>query len=243
MSKPLFLFDVDGTLLTNSAPAHLQATAAAIKEVFGFEVIESERDGAHYFGEHHIDGFTIAEIFRLALSDFEVDTQTVSNALPELAKVSAVQYGELLNNGGHPGDLLIGVDETLFSLKTKGAIMGLLTGGTRELVEIKLEACDLDGLFTFGGFGDTAFDRSDLFPEAMADFARVHPESTDQSTVIYVGDTITDVTAGQKNGAIVVGVATGFYSVDELSAAGADYAFKNLAAAQPTLMKLHAGVA
>jgi phosphoglycolate phosphatase len=43
-----------------------------------------------------------------------------------------------------------------------------------------------------------------------------------------VGDSARDVTAGQVVGAWVVGVATGFYPVDELRRLGADIVFQNL---------------
>ena len=50
----------------------------------------------------------------------------------------------------------------------------------------------------------------------------------DLNQTIAIGDTPRDVKAGHGAGIHVVGVATGSYSVDELSEAGADWAIENV---------------
>jgi phosphoglycolate phosphatase-like HAD superfamily hydrolase len=46
--------------------------------------------------------------------------------------------------------------------------------------------------------------------------------------VVVIGDTPADVECGRAVGALTIGVATGYYSVDELRGFGADEAFEDL---------------
>ena len=56
---------------------------------------------------------------------------------------------------------------------------------------------------------------------------RLHPEVT-PAGVYVVGDTPLDISAARAAGAVSVGVASGAYSTDQLSAAGADHVMASL---------------
>lgn len=236
MSSPLFLFDVDGTLVINSGSTHLQATVNAISDVFDLQLELAVSGQSHFINDKKVDGLTMPHIFHLVLSPEGISESEVIAALPALADRSAVQYRALLESGASAGDPPLGTVATLDALRAAGAKMGLLTGGTRGLVHEKLSSLGLGEYFSFGAFGDRAFERSGLFPEAMLDFEKVHGESSRSRRVIYIGDTRHDVAAGHAAGAIVYAVASGAESADALIAAEADRVFESLAHAKETLL-------
>jgi phosphoglycolate phosphatase len=62
---------------------------------------------------------------------------------------------------------------------------------------------------------------------AVAKVTRMH-DQLDSSQVYVVGDTPHDIEAARAAGAVSFGVASGRFSKDELSAAGADHALGSL---------------
>ena len=53
-------------------------------------------------------------------------------------------------------------------------------------------------------------------------------QAIEPARAVVVGDTPLDIQAAHGAGAIGIGVATGHYSVDELSAAGAEHVLRTL---------------
>jgi phosphoglycolate phosphatase len=121
------------------------------------------------------------------------------------------------------------VHETLDHLERRGATLGLATGNLEAGARIKLTRGDLWRRFGFGGFGSDAADRAELVRIAIARGCARAGRTFLRDEIFVIGDTPKDVAAAHAAGARAVGVATGRYSVDELTVAGADAAHPTLA--------------
>ena len=93
---------------------------------------------------------------------------------------------------------------------------------------MKLEHFDLWRYFRCGAFGDGAADRNGLVPKALARVAACGGPAFASSDAVVIGDTPLDVACAKAGGARLIAVATGYHSVDELRAAGADVVFEDL---------------
>jgi phosphoglycolate phosphatase-like HAD superfamily hydrolase len=122
--------------------------------------------------------------------------------------------------------VLPGVESLIAAMEAESRwIVALLTGNFARGAEIKLGHFDLWRRFAFGAFGDDHFDRRELMPVALA---RAAAAGITPDRVVVVGDTPLDVDCARAHGALAVAVATGSYSVDELTATGADLVVERL---------------
>jgi phosphoglycolate phosphatase-like HAD superfamily hydrolase len=130
-----------------------------------------------------------------------------------------------------PGfQVLPGVPHLLETLSADPAVaLGVATGNVEEAAKLKLQRADLLGRFRFGAFGSEAADRETLLrvgiERGKAHLARL----TDHIPVIVIGDTVLDVTAGNRLGATTVAVATGGDSWATLATAAPDHLLPDLA--------------
>jgi len=108
------------------------------------------------------------------------------------------------------------------------AHLALLTGNYEMGARLKLEHFDLWRYFRCGAFGDGAADRNGLVPKALARVAACGGPAFASSEAVVIGDTPLDVACAKAGGARLIAVATGYYSVDQLRAAGADVVFEDL---------------
>jgi phosphoglycolate phosphatase-like HAD superfamily hydrolase len=65
-------------------------------------------------------------------------------------------------------------------------------------------------------------------PKALARVAACGGPAVASSDAVVIGDTPLDVACAKAGGARLIAVATGYYSVDQLRAAGADVVFEDL---------------
>ena len=112
--------------------------------------------------------------------------------------------------------MLPGVAELARRLAQRGIAVGLGTGNVERGARIKLERSGLNPLFSFGGFGDDAEDRSALLRIGVERARTRCGGVLAASEVWIIGDTPKDIVAGQAVGARVLAVATARYSVREL---------------------------
>jgi phosphoglycolate phosphatase-like HAD superfamily hydrolase len=109
-------------------------------------------------------------------------------------------------------------------------VQALLTGNIRRLAEVKLgalgltEHLDLD----VGTYGDAHEVRSELVGPARRRAALAYGGDFSGEATVLVGDTPLDVEAALVTGARAVAVATGYFSVAELTAAGAHVVLPDL---------------
>ena len=137
------------------------------------------------------------------------------------------------------GRVLSGVRTLIESLhRGDDNVLGLITGNLQASAQLKLKYFGLWEYFRFGGYGDHHVDRNNIARDAMA-AARVHLDGTyDPSRVWVVGDTPKDVQCARAIGAHAIAVATGVYSVEELSPFEPDLLLEDLSDMRPLLEML-----
>ena len=219
----LVLFDIDGTILWTDGAGRRAIGQALLDEIGTTGPIERYR----------FDGKTDPHIVRELLS---LAGHPAAAADDRVAAVCR-RYLELLEGElARPTQrtrVLAGVPELLGRLEEHEAegraLVGLLTGNLEGGAALKLKSAGLDPRrFAVGAYGSDSPQR----PELPAIAARRAAERTGREIpgrdVVIIGDTPDDVACGEPIGARVVAVATGFYDVAALRAAGAARVFADL---------------
>ena len=124
-------------------------------------------------------------------------------------------------------DLCPGVHTTLRTLSSMGWVHGILTGNTQGRLVAKLEKVGIKDSFSkellFGcKFGDSR--------EMIANRASKFLQQKNLSTVVVLGDTPSDITAARLSTLRVISVATGKYTLSELSSHKPDLLLRDLSA-------------
>jgi phosphoglycolate phosphatase len=130
--------------------------------------------------------------------------------------------------------VLPGAEQVLTRLEKAGVLLGLVSGAMEGAARTKLMPANLNRFFIFGGYGSDSPDRGELTTLAVEKAARLHGRLT-ADQVHVIGDTPRDIDAARAAGAVAVGVASGHYSRDELSTAGADHVLGSLEDPYPGL--------
>jgi phosphoglycolate phosphatase len=203
MTSPLFLFDLDGTLL-DSADMILMAQKRAFAAL-GLEP-PPRKTGLS------IVGLSLTEAFRvLAGPEGPID------ALTEAYRRA---FFELRASDPHLESLFPGAGALIESLRKAGqATLGIATGKSRRGVEAILAKYHWNGHFSVTQSSDDA--PSKPHPGMVLNACRITgsaPENT-----FMIGDSSFDMEMARRAGARAVGVAWGFQPVDMLIAAGAEH--------------------
>lgn len=146
------------------------------------------------------------------------------------------------------GRVLPGVAAALTALagQTDGdrlVVQSLLTGNIPAMARVKLEALGLTEHLDLaaGAYGDVSPYRADLVPVARRNAAlRYGADFSGRSTVL-VGDTPSDVEAAAVSGARSVGVATGRFTMEELTSSGADVVLPDLTSTEAVVAAVLGG--
>ncbi|MFO0841199.1 MAG: haloacid dehalogenase-like hydrolase [Gemmataceae bacterium] len=211
----VFLFDIDGTLLS-SGGAGKAALEEGLAEEFGVRgaieklTLSGRTDRAIAADLLSMSGLVVSEVNRRRL------LAAYLRHLPAcLARLR--------------GWVLPGVVELVGRLRGRDrTAVGLLTGNIRAGARIKLGHFGLDGHFDFGGYGDDHLDRDDVAREALVAW-RAHAEGEGDPLAVWViGDTPHDVRCARAIGARAVAVATGWHDRAELAACGPDVLLDDL---------------
>jgi phosphoglycolate phosphatase-like HAD superfamily hydrolase len=216
--RPLvLLFDIDGTLVTTGG-----AGRRAIERTF------FERYGApRVFEGITFAGMTDPAILR---AGFAVIGREATEA--EMAAVLA-SYIAVLEDEVRAAEkyaLHDGIAAALDRAERELACaIGLGTGNIRDGARVKLARVGIYHRFRFGGFGSDHEDRAELIRIGAERGARSFGRALSDCRVVVIGDTPKDVAAARSIGAESIGVATSFYTKDQLLASGASYAFANMA--------------
>jgi phosphoglycolate phosphatase-like HAD superfamily hydrolase len=107
--------------------------------------------------------------------------------------------------------------------------LALLTGNYERAAQIKLAHFGLEAYFSWGAFGDDSPDRQQLACLALQRAEQRLVPAAALRNVVVIGDTPHDVACAKAVAARAIAVATGNYSVEELSACGADAVLADLA--------------
>ncbi|MHB1862198.1 MAG: HAD family hydrolase [Gemmatimonadaceae bacterium] len=205
----LILFDIDGTLL-NSDGAGRRAIQRALVECFGTAGPE------HHWFDGKTDPQIVFELMHLA----GVETATVSARLDAVfARYVALLHDELAVPG-HGARAYPGVPALLDALEAQPDVtLGLLTGNVEPGARAKLQAAGIaPERFRVGAFGSDHAVRAELPAIARMRAREILGREMPGHDMTVIGDTPADLTCGRGVGARAMGVATGRYSVSELSA-------------------------
>lgn len=213
----VFLFDIDGTLLS-SGGAGKAALEDGLAEEFG---VRGTIEKLTLSGR--TDRAIAADL--LALSDLpntdENRSRLLAAYLRHLPAALARLRGRVLPGVVELVGRLVGRDRTA---------VGLLTGNIRVGAGIKLGHFGLAGHFAFGGYGDAHLDRDDVAREALSAWRTHHGEDIDTHRVWVIGDTPHDVRCARAIGAKAVAVTTGWHDRAELAACQPDVLLDDLTA-------------
>lgn len=213
--RRLFLFDIDGTLIT-SGGAGENALIDAMAD--RFQVVED-------LSGITLAGSTDAVIARLLLEKHQLafSPESVTGLL------DAYLHHLRLRIGRHPGRLLPGIVALLDHLRAKpDCVLALLTGNLAQGAEIKLSHYGVWDYFEFGAFADDHHDRNKLGPFAHARALERHGVNFSAESIYVIGDTPKDIECGRAVGAKTVAIATGQYSSEELREHSPDFLFEDL---------------
>jgi phosphoglycolate phosphatase-like HAD superfamily hydrolase len=215
----IVLFDIDGTILWTDG-AGRRAVFQALEEHFG----------ATGPGEHRFDGKTDPQIVRELMRHAGVAEVDIDNRLGEVLD----RYLELLHDElaetNHRDHVFPGVRELLEALESRDdVLLGLLTGNIHGGAHAKLAAVGIaPSRFRVGAFGSDHHDRPQLPEIARRRAEEMLGGPVSGRDVIVIGDTPADIACGIEIGARAIGVATGRYSVKELSACNPAAVFPDL---------------
>lgn len=215
----LVLFDIDGTLLWTDG-AGRRAIHDALMEVFG-----STGPADHWF-----DGKTDRQIVRELMRLDGHDDAWIDARMDELLDKYATYLARELAHPGHKPRLYEGVTELLDALEARDDIvLGLLTGNLEAGATGKLRSVGLDpSRFRVGAFGSDHELRPELPAIAQRRACEALGVELPGEDIVVIGDTPADIACGRSIGARAIGVATGRYSVEELSAHDAVAVFADL---------------
>jgi phosphoglycolate phosphatase-like HAD superfamily hydrolase len=195
-------WDIDGTLLS-TGKAGVMPWEAAVRTVTG-------RD------------FQLSSMRIPGLTDYQIAVRTFE-MLEVQADEAEVQRLVRLYEDGLPaalplrqGFVMPNVREILEHCGTRPDVRSyLLTGNTRRGARAKLTHYDLFKYFPDGGFAEDPGPRSQIACRAI-ELARRDAPITGGSAFV-IGDTPHDIECGHAIGARTIAVATGGYSIDELT--------------------------
>jgi phosphoglycolate phosphatase-like HAD superfamily hydrolase len=223
MTMRLILFDIDGTLLWTDGAGRRAIHRALVDEMGTAGPIDGYR----------FDGKTDPQIVRELLTlAGHADAESVD-------RIAAVcqRYVDLLTTElakpTHATHVFPGVPELLRALEPHEAqqrvMVGLLTGNLVAGAHLKLRSAGIDpSRFAVGAYGSDSGRRADLPAIAAERATRLAGRPFRGADIVIIGDTPDDVACGRPVGARAVAVATGFYDVAALRAAGAAHVFEHL---------------
>ena len=225
--KRLFLFDLDGTLVSTGG-AGLRALSLAFFDLYGI------RDAMRLINP---SGKTDPAIFREM-----VQTLLGRDLNPGEGERLAERYlahlaGEVLVPGAKGA--LDGVREFLDHLSArKDNVIALGTGNLERGARLKLRPHGLNDYFPTGGFGSDAEDRADVlrFGHRRAQERAGEPISAE--SVFVIGDTPLDIQAARRAGFRSIGVASGGSTIDVLAACSPDHVMPDMTHAFSWLERL-----
>ncbi len=217
----LVLFDIDGTILWTDGAGRRAIGRALLDEIGTTGPIERYR----------FDGKTDPQIVRELLS-LAGQPAAVERVAAVCRRYLALLEGELARPSQRT-QVMAGVPELLAALESHEAVgqalVGLLTGNLEGGARMKLKSAGLDPRrFVVGAYGSDSPHRPALPAIAARRAAERIGREVPGRDVVIIGDTPDDVACGEPIGARVVAVATGFYDVAALCAAGAARVFADL---------------
>ncbi|QVQ54131.1 HAD hydrolase-like protein [Spiractinospora alimapuensis] len=228
MGTRLILWDIDRTLIDSDGTGYA-AFAAAFREFTGLSDFERTQGPGRtewkWFTETlHANGM-----------------RDPGDWFPQFRDLLVKEFAERAKEITPETILLPGVPEVLRrTADHPDMVSSLLTGNSKANARVKMELARLDQYLDLesGAYGDDREERPDLVPLAQR---RAHATTGirfDADSTVLVGDSPNDIRAAKEGGARIVAVATGVFTADQLSAAGAPVVLDNLGDVPATLAAL-----
>lgn len=215
-SMKLFLFDLDGTLMSTGG-AGLRALSIAFKEIFNLTDISKKINPS---------GKTDPAIFReIIRTHFNRDISD-----DEMREISQCYLHHLeIEMKSSQARALAGVQDFVnHVLNRSDIVVGLGTGNLEKGARLKLEPINLNHSFKFGGFGSDAEDRAELLKHGHRRAQEKTGKKIHQDAVFIIGDTPLDIAAARKAGYRPVGVASGKVRYEELLQFRPDFLMRDM---------------
>lgn len=213
----LFLFDVDGTLVT-ARGAGRTALSRALASVYG---TAGPIEGYDFRGK--TDPRIVFDLMGAAGLVEAVVAERLADCFD-----AYVRELEALVTDAHRVQLMPGIGEVVRDLASRtDAVVGLLTGNIEAGARVKLAPTGLWPLFRLGAYGSDDADRRRLPAVACARARVLTGREFSFERVTIIGDTPLDVDCARACGARAVAVATGQHRVAELAACGPDLVFSD----------------
>lgn len=217
MKPKLYLFDIDGTLLS---------THGIPRKAMG-RVLTNRYEQFNYDELFNFSGRTDWEIVEHLLEYGQVEY--TDKLVHEILHEFSFELRKELQNGKKP-IVFPGVRNLLHRLsKESNVYLGLVTGNIREGAGAKLEFAELNDYFNVGGFGNDARERNDLPPIAILRSEEYFNIKVEKNDIWIIGDSIYDVQCAQKNKLRCLAVCTGWTTKDELLKVKPEYLVDSLA--------------
>ena len=223
----LILFDVDLTLVVLTG-CNLLALNSAFEEVHG---IPDAFEGVVFGGG--LDLPLMTEMYKkwgISRDD--------SLAPPDLSAFKVVYFDHLAKGleDWTKGYMCPRARDLLEALEREPDVqLGLETGNFREAAFLKLRKFGLDVFFEEGGFGGDWMTRTEVVADAIAKCQAISGKTYGRREIFLVGDSLSDIEAGQANGINTVAVATGLRDVETLQALHPTYVFEDLSDTEKVL--------
>jgi phosphoglycolate phosphatase len=202
ISADAYIFDIDGTLLSNRDRVHYDALNRAMLEVYD---VDTTIAGVAYHGKTDL-GILRAALERVGISKQVFEANLVA-ALAVVCREVSRNFAALTPH------VFPGIPELLAHLKGQGRLLGLASGNLQEVGWYKVKAAGLAQYFCFGCFSDAHESRAEIFRSAVVEAKRRLGAG---ATVCFVGDTPEDIRAARCANAQVISVCTGVFKADDL---------------------------
>ncbi len=205
----LILFDVNNTLTkdTKSLRDMSDYVQESIRNIYGTLV---DVDLSKY------EGMTAQETAEAVLLENGMQKEEIEEKLVRYTEDLFYSY---YNVAGHDRQLVLdGARELLDGLSEKGVLIGIATGEAEKVARFRLEKTGLLEHFKLGAYGNEAKSADGIVSKAM-DKARTGFSFSGKAVLVSCYPNF--MKAAKANGIFSVGVATGGFTSDNLSEAGA----------------------
>jgi phosphoglycolate phosphatase-like HAD superfamily hydrolase len=224
-TKRLYLFDIDGTLIT-SGGAGETSFREAVAEICG--------------GLAPLEGVTFAGNTDTGIARAVLIAASMEPTQENIMALLDAYLGKLADRlHRHQGRLLPGIIPLLDRMKERAdCTLALLTGNLAAGAEVKLSHYGVWHYFGFGAYADDHHLRNELGPVAMERALKLHGEHFTPDRIYVIGDTPRDIECGKAFGAVTVAVATGHSSREDLASHHPDFLFDDLSDADAVMAEI-----